>query len=275
MFAFAAFLLLFAEESGQGVEQALKRFIDVFAAVEAEAADPINTAERNLRRRYSGHAEAARPVQRFLRSRPVRAVAGTREIDSQGLRQRRVDSSGARVSCCRRCPGHLRRKSGMSPGDEIVAINGIPLARLDTRAAGSAPQPVAQPASPSGRAPFRERPADSAYSDTRGSGHAERGTSIPSPSRRGLSCASAASMCRQAKQIKEAIEQLGGQNLKGLVLDLRNNPGGVVGAALETAALFLKPGQTIVSVRGQIGWIGRDQGSRRNRRPTLSPSRCW
>ena len=59
------------------------------------------------------------------------------------------------------------------------------------------------------------------------------------------------------KAIKEAIEQLGGQNLKGLVLDLRNNPGGVIGAALETAALFLKPGQTIVSVRGRS--VGSDE----------------
>jgi carboxyl-terminal processing protease len=36
-----------------------------------------------------------------------------------------------------------------------------------------------------------------------------------------------------------------------LVLDLRNNPGGVVGAALQTASLFLKPGQKIFSIRGR------------------------
>ena len=33
--------------------------------------------------------------------------------------------------------------------------------------------------------------------------------------------------------------------------------GGVVGAALETVALFLKPGQTIVSVRGRS--VGSDE----------------
>ncbi|HVV43660.1 MAG TPA: S41 family peptidase, partial [Bryobacteraceae bacterium] len=33
--------------------------------------------------------------------------------------------------------------------------------------------------------------------------------------------------------------------------DLRNNPGGLVGSALETAALFLKPGQVILSVKGR------------------------
>lgn len=51
--------------------------------------------------------------------------------------------------------------------------------------------------------------------------------------------------------LKDAIEKLGGEKLKGLVLDLRNNPGGVVQAALDGASLFLKPGQNILSVKGR------------------------
>jgi carboxyl-terminal processing protease len=54
-----------------------------------------------------------------------------------------------------------------------------------------------------------------------------------------------------AKQLKDAIEKLGGEKLKGLVLDLRDNPGGVVQAALEAASYFLKPGQKILSVKGR------------------------
>ena len=54
-----------------------------------------------------------------------------------------------------------------------------------------------------------------------------------------------------AKLIKAAIEKLGGTGLKGLVLDLRGNPGGVVPSALETASLFLKPGEKILSVKGR------------------------
>src|ERR1700742_3700996 len=53
------------------------------------------------------------------------------------------------------------------------------------------------------------------------------------------------------KDIKAGIEKLGGDKMNGLVLDLRGNPGGVVTAALETAALFLKPGQTIFTIRGR------------------------
>src|SRR6202035_2342280 len=56
---------------------------------------------------------------------------------------------------------------------------------------------------------------------------------------------------KTAQQLKEAIEKLGGDRLNGLVLDLRNNPGGLLTAAIETSALFLRPGQKIVTVRGR------------------------
>ncbi|MEQ1529196.1 MAG: S41 family peptidase [Methylococcales bacterium] len=55
--------------------------------------------------------------------------------------------------------------------------------------------------------------------------------------------------------LKEAITQLKkentGSNLKGLVLDLRNNPGGVLNAAVEVSDAFLKSG-LIVYTEGRI-----------------------
>jgi carboxyl-terminal processing protease len=57
---------------------------------------------------------------------------------------------------------------------------------------------------------------------------------------------------KTGKDLQDAIEKLGGEaKLKGLVLDLRGNPGGVMAAALEAASLFLKPGQKILGVRGR------------------------
>ncbi|HVW85514.1 MAG TPA: S41 family peptidase, partial [Bryobacteraceae bacterium] len=56
---------------------------------------------------------------------------------------------------------------------------------------------------------------------------------------------------KTGQQIHAAIEQLGGRKLKGLVLDLRNNPGGLMTAALETSSYFLKSGQMILSVKGR------------------------
>jgi carboxyl-terminal processing protease len=54
-----------------------------------------------------------------------------------------------------------------------------------------------------------------------------------------------------ADETAAAIESLVKQGAKGIVLDMRDNGGGIVEQALETASLFLQPGQDIVSVRAR------------------------
>lgn len=51
------------------------------------------------------------------------------------------------------------------------------------------------------------------------------------------------------KAIKEIKEELG-ENLKGYILDLRNNPGGLLDQAISTSDIFLDKGE-IVSTRGR------------------------
>lgn len=54
-----------------------------------------------------------------------------------------------------------------------------------------------------------------------------------------------------AKQAIEALEKSNNGKLKGLILDLRNNPGGVLGAAVGVSDLFLKEGK-IVNTDGRV-----------------------
>ena len=53
-----------------------------------------------------------------------------------------------------------------------------------------------------------------------------------------------------AVELKAAMKQLTDAGVRGLVLDLRNNPGGVLGVAIETCDLFIDDG-VIVSTRGR------------------------
>jgi carboxyl-terminal processing protease len=53
-----------------------------------------------------------------------------------------------------------------------------------------------------------------------------------------------------AKEVREAVRGLQGQGLRGLVLDLRFCPGGLIAQAVDVTKLFLAEG-TIVSVRGR------------------------
>ncbi len=54
------------------------------------------------------------------------------------------------------------------------------------------------------------------------------------------------------KELKDAIIELKGKNIKGLILDLRNNGGGLLDQAVETANLFLDDGKLIVYTQGRM-----------------------
>jgi len=66
------------------------------------------------------------------------------------------------------------------------------------------------------------------------------------------------------------------EGLKGLILDLRNNPGGLLTSAVDVASLLVPPGSEIVSAKGRafpavsyssslgrlVGWEGEREGGR-------------
>jgi carboxyl-terminal processing protease len=56
-----------------------------------------------------------------------------------------------------------------------------------------------------------------------------------------------------AEEVRGAIDKLVADGAKGLILDMRDNGGGIVEQALQTSSLFLREGQDIVSVRTRSG----------------------
>lgn len=59
-------------------------------------------------------------------------------------------------------------------------------------------------------------------------------------------------------EVRQAIDSLEAIGMKGLIFDLRSNPGGLLSQAVEVASVFLEPGDTIVYTKG------RDQTQRRD-----------
>ncbi|HTW66006.1 MAG TPA: S41 family peptidase [Bryobacteraceae bacterium] len=243
-------LLLFAAPpSTADLDSAIKRFTELLSVVETEAADPVNTQQAI----YDG------AIPNMLRTLDPHSIFFDPDQNQQLKEMENSERKGfgtvvsvlpGRVIVLQALPGTPSAKAGLQPGDEIVAVNGVVLARLEfDQIVGFLSESHQHRAQLFVRRPGNARPLqftlDPALLD---SPSVDRSFLL----RPGVGYIRVNGFDPQtAKQLKDAIEGLGGDKLKALVLDLRDNPGGVVQAALEAASYFLEPGQTILSVKGR------------------------
>jgi carboxyl-terminal processing protease len=138
----------------------------------------------------------------------------------------------------------------MMPGDEILAVNNYRLDRLEPeQIIGLLNESKQKPVQLVVRHPGNVRLAELTLIPEEMQASSVERAFLLQP---GIAYLRVASFdANTGGQIRAALEKLGGRNLKGLVLDLRNNPGGVMAAALETASLFLQSDQEILRAKGR------------------------
>jgi carboxyl-terminal processing protease len=243
-------LFLFATPpSTEELESALKRFTEVISIVETQAADPVNTQQGVYQGAIPGMLRTLDPHSIFFDPDQNEQLKQMENSERKGFGTI-VSILPGRVIILQAMVGTPSTKAGLQPGDEIVAVNGVELARLQfDQVVGYLGESHQHRAQLVVRRPGNVRmltfvldpelldspSVDRAFLLQPGIGYIRVNGFDP----------------QTARQLKEAIEKLGGDKLKGLVLDLRDNPGGVVQAALEAASYFLKPGQKILSVKGR------------------------
>ncbi len=141
-------------------------------------------------------------------------------------------------------------RAGLGPGDEIVAVNGERVRDLDFRSLvqllqQSRSHPVTLEVVHPGKVvpeTFKLRPAEVA---------------LPSVDKVFLFAPGVAYVhvtgfeAKTPQEIADAIERMGGTKLQGLMLDLRDNHGGMIDSAIAVASLFLRPGLSVLTVKGR------------------------
>ncbi len=55
-----------------------------------------------------------------------------------------------------------------------------------------------------------------------------------------------------SREVRNAFQELKGKGMKSLVLDLRDNPGGLLNMAIEISNIFIPKGEEIVSTKGKV-----------------------
>ena len=254
MFLLVLFFLLAIPASAQDdvgdqLARDLKKLIDVFNIANSEAADPVAPDQAFYQGAIPGMLKRLDPHSVFFDPGQFEQLKQMQKSESKGFGSI-VSVLPGRVIVLQTMEGTPSAKSGLTAGDEILAINGYELARLDfdqlVQLLTMARQQEAQL--------YVRRP---------GADRVMRFTLSPalvdSPSvDRAFMLEPTIGYIRIASfeeatgpLTREKIESLGGEQLRGLVIDLRNNPGGSVEAALQTASLFLSPDQLVFSVKGR------------------------
>lgn len=250
MFRFLpAFFLLATIVLADDLDTEVKRLISAYALIEQNAADPVSSEQVFYQGAIPGMLRRLDPHSVFFDPQQFDQLKQLETSTRKGFGSV-VSVLPGRVIVLQTTPGTPSAKSGMSPGDEILSVNGIRLDRLDLdQLIGLLQQSKQQPAALVVRRPGNVRLLEfTLIPEEMQAPSVERAFFV----RPGVGYLRISSFDEKTgTQIQEAIESLGGKKLKGLVLDLRNNPGGLLTSALQTASLFLKPGSTILTVRGR------------------------
>jgi len=237
------------DDAAAAVADDLKKIIDVFVTLDEHAAEPISPDRAIYQGAIPGMLRTLDPHSIFFDPDQFQQLQQMQKSESKGFGTI-VSIVPGRVTILQTMEGSPSAKSGLSAGDEILAINNIPLARL-------VPEQLVQL--------LTQARQQAAVLDVRKPGNARAFRLTLSPELidapsvdRVFQLAPGVGYLRiksfeepTGKLVKSSIDKLGGADLKGLVVDLRDNPGGAVQAAVEVASLFLQPDQVIFTIRGR------------------------
>ena len=241
-----------ADVSADAVIQESARFARIYGAVEqnyAEALDPERAIwDGGIRRMLS----LLDPFSAFFDRQQFELLQQQARGEALGFGSVLYVQPG-KVVILQTSEGSPSWRAGLGPGDEIVEVNATRIDRLDLQALielleRSRSHPVRLGVVRAGTVVARDfelKPAE-----------------VPMPTvdrifalapRTGYIHLSGFEL-KTTQEIADAVKRLAGpegKNLDGLLLDLRDNHGGMIDAALGVASLFLKPDLTVLTVRGR------------------------
>ncbi len=231
------------------IEESLRKFATVYGILEENYADPLVPENQVYRGAIPGMLRRLDPYSVFFDAEQYRMLQRHQQSKSEGFGTI-VSVMPGRVVVLEAFAGSPAARAGIHPGDEILQVNENRLARLTVEqivevlsAARTLERThllVLRPnsskvesitASP---AELPESTVDRAFFLREGIGYLHV-TGFENDT---------------VAQIKKALENWG-PSLKGLVLDLRDNRGGLLNGAVEAAGLFLPQGALVLTARGR------------------------
>ncbi len=229
------------------VRNSLRRLTEIYSIVEQNYAEPVN-ADKAI---YSGAIprmlHVLDPHSNFFDPRAYSAMREDQRGRYYGVGMQIVPRNN-KIIVVAPFEGTPAYRAGIKPGDTIIAVDGK---LTENMAAGEVADSLKGPRGSTVHISIlrdkTEKPIDFAVVRDE----------IPRPSvdlkfeiAPGIGYLRVTAFNENTgREVKTALDELG--DLKGLILDLRGNPGGLLNEAVSVADKFLKRGQIIVSQHGR------------------------
>ncbi len=246
---FSSYSFSQTEIPGDDVSREGLKFAQIYGLLENNFADEIDPDQAILEGGVRGMLATLDPFSSFLNRDQFEMLQEQTRGKALGFGSILYVQTG-KVVVLQTAQNSPSWRAGLGPGDEIVEVNGTRINRLDFQSLidllqRSRSHPVNLGVIRPGRVvpeDFKLNPAE---------------VDLPTVDKAflwapGIAYLHLSSLEQKtAQEIADALDRLGGPSLKGALLDLRDNRGGLLDATVATASLFLKPDLLLLTARGR------------------------
>jgi carboxyl-terminal processing protease len=238
-------------DASDEVQASLKNFTKVFDLVEQNFAEPVSADKAIYKGGIPGMLRELDPHSNFFDPRDYQLLREDQRGHYSGVGMQVQGTANGKTMVVAPFPGSPAYKAGLHPGDVIMMVNdkstdGLTTTQVADLLKGPRGTQVQVMVSREGS----EKPIT--FNITRGditrSSVHEAFWLKPGVGYIGIEIGFTETT---SKELEEQLKRLGENNIKGLVLDLRGNPGGLLNEGVAVADKFLAKDQTIVSHRGR------------------------
>jgi carboxyl-terminal processing protease len=247
--------ILFAQRSGQqssmtgdsDVKDSLKQFTDVYALVEENYAEPVNADKAIYNGAIPGMLHALDPHSNFFDPKSYALMREDQRGKYYGVGMT-VGPRNNKVIVIYPFTGTPAYKAGIHPGDVIIAVDGKSTENMST---GDVEDLLKGPKGTTVHISISREGVEKPMEFTLVRDEIPRySVDVHFLIKPGVGYMHVNGFNETTEhEVSEALDSFG--DLKGLILDLRGNPGGLLSEGVGVADKFLKKGQLIVSHHGR------------------------